>query len=451
MSLSQIVNVSVTNASPRVTQQGFGIPLILGYHTAFPELVRFYTELSGVAADFSVADPEYKAAAAMFSQNPSPEQIAIGRRASVPTQAWEFTPVELTEGYEYSITITSKVGSGPSATELSETFTYEVGDSGDPLTATAICDGLRTAIAGATAAVTGSGTATLVLTADVAGAWFGVTVPADEALRVEETTAPGASNVNADLTSIFAADSSWYAVYPISRSAAEIASAATFCNANKRFLLAETNDYDNKDSGSTTDPAYVASNAAQSFTKVDWNLQPSGFKGAAWLGRMLPTNPGSSSWEYKTLSGVPAPQAAALTSTHKTALEAKNAGYYETIAGVNVTRNSKMADGEWMDIRRGLDWLEARIKEAVFGLMSSVEKIPYTDSGIALVTTAIDEVLRLGASRGLLVESSIQVTAPKASAVTAQNKSDRFLPDVKFSATLQGAIHSADIDGTVSV
>lgn len=116
-----------------------------------------------------------------------------------------------------------------------------------------------------------------------------------------------------------------------------------------------------------------------------------------------------------------------------------------------VTRNMKMADGEWMDVRRGIDWTHARIQENIFALKTSLEKIPFTDAGIGLVVAAIEEVLRLGAQRGLYVEDSIVITAPQASQVNAADKNNRLLPDVKFQATLQGAIHFTRIEGAVSV
>lgn len=39
--LSQIVDVTITLQSARITRAGFGTPLILDYHTKFAERVRF--------------------------------------------------------------------------------------------------------------------------------------------------------------------------------------------------------------------------------------------------------------------------------------------------------------------------------------------------------------------------------------------------------------------------
>ena len=111
-----------------------------------------------------------------------------------------------------------------------------------------------------------------------------------------------------------------------------------------------------------------------------------------------------------------------------------------------------VASGEYIDVVRGRDWLSTRLAEDVFGLFASLEKVPFTDQGIALVETAVRGVLQEGVNAGLLSSNPAPVvTVPKAADVSALNKASRMLPDVNFTATLSGAIHKAEINGTISV
>ena len=82
----------------------------------------------------------------------------------------------------------------------------------------------------------------------------------------------------------------------------------------------------------------------------------------------------------------------------------------------------------------------------------SNDKVPFTDPGIAQVEGAVRGVLNQSVGQGILSEDpEFTVTVPKAADVSTVDKSNRLLPDVKFTGTLAGAIHEVDIDGTVSV
>lgn len=87
MSLSDVVNVSITRESSALTLPGFGTPLILGVHSHFAERLRYYTKLADLLTDgFLTSDAIYKQAAFVFSQRPRPTRVAIGRRAAAVAQ-----------------------------------------------------------------------------------------------------------------------------------------------------------------------------------------------------------------------------------------------------------------------------------------------------------------------------------------------------------------------------
>jgi hypothetical protein len=76
--LESVINVVVSAAAPPLTEAGFGTPLILGTTARTgTDLVRYYTTLAGVLADYAVGTPEYRMAVRCFAQAKRPRRIAI--------------------------------------------------------------------------------------------------------------------------------------------------------------------------------------------------------------------------------------------------------------------------------------------------------------------------------------------------------------------------------------
>ncbi len=81
LSVSGIVRV-VVNLSPlAAATRSFGVLMVAGDSNVISglERLRTYLTIDGVAADFGVDAPEYKAAALYFGQTPKPKTIMIGR------------------------------------------------------------------------------------------------------------------------------------------------------------------------------------------------------------------------------------------------------------------------------------------------------------------------------------------------------------------------------------
>lgn len=81
LSVSRLVRV-VVNLSPlAAARRSFGVLMVAGDSNVISGLERFrtYISIEGVAADFGVDAPEYKAAALYFGQTPKPRTIMIGR------------------------------------------------------------------------------------------------------------------------------------------------------------------------------------------------------------------------------------------------------------------------------------------------------------------------------------------------------------------------------------
>lgn len=78
--IDQIVQVQISQQTQTVPQAGFGIPLIVGDTDRFDPgtLIQYFSNLAAVGEVFETTDPEYIYATKAFSQDLSPEQIAIG-------------------------------------------------------------------------------------------------------------------------------------------------------------------------------------------------------------------------------------------------------------------------------------------------------------------------------------------------------------------------------------
>jgi hypothetical protein len=200
----------------------------------------------------------------------------------------------------------------------------------------------------------------------------------------------------------------------------------------------------------TTDIGYVAKTAAYGRTGVFFNRAGGNLSNidAAILGSRLTADPGSDTWAFKTLPGIPADS---LTDTEIAALQGKRVSFYTTAADVNFTNGGQVAGGEWIDVVRGLDWLRSELQIAQFALALNRAKIPFTDVGIAMVVGVIKSVFKRAEKVGLFAPNSTDVSAPAAADVSTADKAARHLPDVVGSGVLAGAIHSTTVSATVSV
>ncbi len=105
-SLNRFVRSTITRSTRTVSRRGFGIALLVGYHTAFLDRVREYETADEMLVDgFTTAHPLYKAAQALKAQDPSPDRFKVGRRAGAPTQTIRLTPSAPVETEVFSVEI----------------------------------------------------------------------------------------------------------------------------------------------------------------------------------------------------------------------------------------------------------------------------------------------------------------------------------------------------------
>lgn len=437
MPLSDIVDVQITTESSKVTQKGFGVILIPTYHTVFTERARRYSSLAGMVADgFTSSSLAYLVAAQVFSQNPRPKEVVVGRLANAPTQRYAITPVAQ-----------NSTAYGLKAGGTAASFTSDAS-----ATVAEIIAGLKTAIDALTLGLTTSDQTTyLRAVVNTPGAFIPIETLNPNLVKVAQDNAdPG---IATDLDNIQNETDDWYAIVNPYASRAMVLAVAAWAESHEKLYLAtlsettvETGGYD---VSGAADTGSELKRLAYARSPWIYHRDPASFAGAAWGGRLLPYTPGSETWAMKTLAGV---ASVPHTDSQVANIFAKNGNAYTTIAGVNIVRKGTVPAGEFVDVIRGRDWLIARLQERIFSVLANATKIPYTDEGIAVIEAEVRAQLQEGVDAGFLAANPEPVvTVPKASEVSSVDKGNRLLPDVTFEATLAGAIHQLTISGTIAV
>ena len=281
----------------------------------------------------------------------------------------------------------------------------------------------------------------------VAGELHSVEVTSGTLTVTDSTTDPG---IASDLSEILAVDGDWYGLAIDSNSSAEILATAAWVESRRKLFVAQTADTGAADATSTTDVLYTLK--ATGYLHSPGFFYPAvatadGYLAAGILGNRLPVDPGSDNWAMKTIVGV---RVLDVSTTQHNAVLAKNGNTYELVGGVGITYPGKTPQGEWIDVVRGIDWFKSRLKERVFGIQVSVEKIPFTDNGIDMIRGAVQAQITEGQRVELFAKTpKPRITTPSVADVPENDRRNRNLPGVSFEARLAGAINTVSVRGRV--
>lgn len=439
--LSNYVDMQISRNTVGVKRAGFGKQLVLSYTASWAERYREYADLAEVAVDFpSTTGPEYLAAQAAFAQDPQPQFVAIGRGALKPTMVHTLVP-SVANSTVYALRIG---GDGATTTEVSVT-------SDGSATATEVCDALRTAINGVVGKnFTATGTTTVIITGDAAGEWFWVEV--DDVTRWTSSALTHSDpGVATDLAAILVANSTWYGLYTTANSQPYVDAAADWVEANGRIYVADSNAnlcITAAVGGGGADILDHVHTSNYTRTSAWYHPDPSQMFGAALMGKVLPLDPGDYTFALQELALVPTVD---MTWTQRALIVAKDGNSYEEVAGLGTTFDGKTGDGEFLDTRIGLDWLDDDMSKSVFGVKRGPKKVPYTNKGIAKVEGAMRASLTRATKRGILdEEAGFTITVPKVADISDADIAARNLPDMKFNGRIAGAVHKSQLRGSVT-
>lgn len=177
----------------------------------------------------------------------------------------------------------------------------------------------------------------------------------------------------------------------------------------------------------------------------------------AFVAKWLNYSSGSETSAFKTLTSV---YPSEITTTEKNLLEKGNLNYFVKVGNKNITMNGKVVGDEWADLIRFRDWLKNDMQLRVVNLFITSPKVPYTDSGIALVQNQMLASLKAGQEAGGIAETEYDedgnaipgyvTSVPRASSLTDSERASRKLRKCNFKARIAGAIHFAELKGTLA-
>ncbi|MEW5803913.1 MAG: DUF3383 family protein [bacterium] len=440
--LQDIVNVTISRETAKLTLVGFGTPLLLGETSRIFDRVVTYSDTDGMLADgFSESDNLYKMAVALMSQERSPEQFKIGRKYANVNAKQQIVFTGTATAGTWTVTLAGATTAG---------IAYDAAAAAVKSAIEALASVTEVTVTG----TMGTGFVIEFTGADVnkhfdtfsvsIASLTGVTAVTVTVLQYGSATETWATA----LSGVRAFDDSWYCLLADTRVAADIEALADAIEPLLKIYVACSSDADVITSVSS-DIASILKGKSLDRTALLWSKDDANFPDAAWVGLQLPKDPGSTTWKFKTLAGITADD---ITASEVGYLKTKQANFYEEIAGVSVVSGEGVvASGEYIDVMHGSDWLQTRIAERIFSRLINSEKIPFTTQGISVIEAEIRYQLGKGVDAGFLAAGSAVVTVPDIENVDPLEKAARYLNGITFSATLAGAVHKATISGKLSV
>lgn len=442
MFLNDIVKVTVTATDSPLSQAGFGKALILGPNASgvftAGVYVKSYTTPAAMLTDgFLSTDSEYLMAVALMSQKKSPQSFLVG--------------VQTSQAYDtLELVFTGALTTGTVSLRVGQNLITEAFDTDQDTTMQAVATSIAAICTDTVLSATWVDLDKKLTIVTLPGKGISYkTVSIGDFTSVAKTYVDDTSSLAADLLAIDAQDDSWYALLISSQGRGDLIQAATEVNTRKKLFGFDM--YDESVLVSTDSTDLASTFVSQTQGRVIWmyNPDPDYYYMASWFGRMLPETPGAANWAYKTLVGVPSYK---LTSSEQSSINTKRGNMYEEIGGVNVPYRGILPSGSFVDVLRGTDYLAARIQEAVYALLATADKVPYSDAGFSLVGATVYSVLLSATKTDLLVRDDyLSVTYPKLSEISAADKAARHLPDVKFKGHLSGAVNTVAIEGVVTL
>lgn len=423
------VSVTISVQDKKVTQAGFGTILIVGSHSAFTDRTKVYANLTAVAVDFAATTKIYKAANAIFAQSPAPDSIKVGRIDGGDADITAtLDAIKTLDNDWYGLILESRVTADITAAAV-------WAEANTKIFATAVED----------ADIITSATTDLFSVLQAAnysrtlGMWH-------HQAGVDSLTG-NAIAVTSEVATVTKTAHGLRVNDPITVSGAiDFASDANVLNGN--FVVASV-----PTSGTFTYAAPGAADGAATGTIVYFARYT--FPDAAWMGLQFAKDPGSSTWKFKTLAGIAASGLDVLTTAQAAYAEGKNGNIYIEQGGQSITREGVLFSARFIDIQRGIDWLDARMEERIFTELVNADKIPYTNAGLTIIEMAIREILNQALSRTVISplsdELNYELTIPDVSAIAKADRLNRLFPDITFRALVGNAVHGVEVTGTLEV
>lgn len=437
---NKIVEVVISRQTTPLNEKSFSIAEIFSSDesidsTFLTSTSRNYTDLISVAADFATNTETYKAAQALMSQENKPSEFRIFRREAAVQQV-------KTVAFNIPIVAGQVIKAVVNGTALTDT-PFQT----DSAITLGNLRGKIAAVEGVSSAVltVNSIAVTAVLEWDLSLSSFSIVNPASTTVTITNTTA--GHTIADDLAVASAENKDWYLMLPTTANKGAILAAAKSIEGMVKMAIFMTADSDCKTSVNTDIMSKLKANA-YSRSIIMYTHDTSEHINSAWAGRVLPLKPGKVVFGLKTLAGVTVDPN--LLSTAINNIAAKNGNFYTEELGKNLTKHGKVAGGDFADVIRDLDYVQAQLILAIFMLITYQDKFDYTDENILVVDQVMKSVFEKAFENGIIQDDYI-TKPPRAVDVPVNTRANRLLPDLPFTLKLKGSIQAASLAGIVKI
>lgn len=477
ISISDIIKVSIAVSPNAVATDGFG-PILFMSKEFVPTAgekypVRTYNSLKEVEADFPSGEI-HAAAQAWYSQKPTPLTFLVG---AIKTE----TSTPATQGF-MSATVAAVLATVKA--ETAATLSLEV--DGLPVNTTAMdfsgaadMDAILTILNAGLASTNIKATASqtsgkFTITSDSLGASSSVRNAggkAATALNLDSTKNPlvgdgaDARSIANDLAAISNTPVNFFYVgldrkYRGTQTADNQMTVAKWCEGNGKVFGWADADVNILVSGAESSFKRAKNqNLRNTICVFDPSENGDEYPEVSILARAATVNFNvANSVLILAFKKGPGMSTADLSSGQVAALQSVNGNAFISVGGNVMFYDGKMADGTWFDTVQGVEWLSQKVRNNVFNLFyTSTTKIPWTDTGVAMVNQQVTLALELAVTNGLIAPGfdSEGVFYPDGYKVIStplellqSQKGARIWQGTSFIAIGSGALQGAEISGT---
>lgn len=170
---------------------------------------------------------------------------------------------------------------------------------------------------------------------------------------------------------------------------------------------------------------------------------------ACIVGKVAPMKVGSYTLMYKKLNGI---TANGYNTTEESSLLDANINVYSDKGGVAYYKEGKSATPEvyFSDTKIAIEYAKAKYREGLLLLMTSQDKVPLDDAGIAQIVSEIKDLNVQLANAGIVAQDEdgnflTSIEYPNRNEISANDKANRKLT-IKVSVTFSGAVHDLTVD-----
>lgn len=297
----------------------------------------------------------------------------------------------------------------------------------------------------------------LIVTTSVAGNWLSLETSNPSLIAISQNHAnPG---VEIDLNEIQLDSNEWYWLYTMYNSAAMVDAVSTWVEATPFKVYIPDCPDSVLEQQASGDWGSTLTASARRRTMPIAHRKPNNMLGAGVAGRLAPINVGLWTAAYKSVANcIPDKR----TPTQANNLHDKRWSYYKTEAGRPILWEGHVGSLEYgfLDVTVGLDWLLDEIQKKSFGVLVALNKLNYDDEDIALMRGTIESVFLDGASSAHRLvakgtpgdpnDPEPRVVFPRIKDIDPDKRSLRKLPNGNASFRFLGAIHTVDVNLTVT-